>query len=155
MKKIKDNDIFITTTDTIIGLGGKVNDVVKEKIYLLKNRDRNKKLIIVIGSIEQLKQMENINDNHLDYINHYWPGNVTLIINEQAYRMPNNKALLDFINEQGPFYLTSANLSNQEVVATIEEAKSIFPHLTYFDFGQGSGKQSKIIDTNNGKILRE
>lgn len=155
MKKIKDNDIFITTTDTIIGLGGKVNDVVKEKIYLLKNRDRSKKLIIVIGSIEQLKQMENINDNHLDYINQYWPGNVTLIINEQAYRMPNNKKLLDFINEQGPFYLTSANLSNEKVATTIEEAKAIFPNLIYFDFGQGSGKQSKIINANNGKILRE
>lgn len=154
MQKLKDNDLFITTTDTVLGLGGKVNDVVKEKIYQIKNRDKQKKLIIVVGSIEQLKKIEKINEKQLDYINQYWPGSVTLIINNQGYRMPNNKKLLDFINEQGPFYLTSANISNQKTINKIEEAKQVFPNLIYLDFGTGSGKASKIINTSNGEIIR-
>lgn len=154
MQKIKDNDLFITTTDTVLGLGGKVNDDVKEKIYQIKNRDKQKKLIIVVGSIEQLKKIEKINEKQLDYINQYWPGSVTLIINNQGYRMPNNKKLLEFINQQGPFYLTSANISNQKTINNIEEAKQVFPNLIYLDFGTGTGKASKIINTADGKIIR-
>ena len=55
MTKIKEHDIFITTTDTVLGIGGKVNDINKEKIYKIKKRDYTKPLIIVIGSLEQLK----------------------------------------------------------------------------------------------------
>lgn len=155
MTKIKEYDIFITTTDTVLGIGGKINDVNKQQIYKIKKRDYAKPLIIVIGSLEQLKSLENINEEHLKYINKYWPGNVTLIINNQGYRMPNNKDLLNFILNEGPFYLTSCNISNQETIRTIQEAKKVFPDLIYFDFGSGSNKASKIIDTKTGKVIRD
>lgn len=70
---LKKDELFLTTTDTVIGLGGKVNVVVKEKIYKIKNRDPKKQLIIVVSSIQQLKKMESINENQLIYINRYWP----------------------------------------------------------------------------------
>ena len=38
MTKIKEHDIFITTTDTVLGIRGKVNDINKEKIYKIKAR---------------------------------------------------------------------------------------------------------------------
>ena len=152
--KIQDDEIFITTTDTVLGIGGKVNDKVKQKIYKIKNRDINKKLIIVISSIEQLKKIETINNNHLEYINKYWPGDTTLIINGNGYRMPNNANLLKFIESDGPFYLTSCNISNKSIIKSIEEAKKVFPNLKYFDFGKGSGTPSIIIDTKDGKRLR-
>lgn len=154
MKLLKKYDVFITTTDTVLGIGGKVNDKVKSKIYKLKKRDLSKKLVIVVSSIEQLKKMENINKIHLKYINRYWPGNVTLIINDNAYRMPNNKELLKFIESEGPFYLSSANISNESIIKDIGEAKKIFPNLKYFDFGKGSGAPSIIIDTKTGMRLR-
>ena len=49
--------------------------------------------------------------------------------------MPNNKGLLNLILNEGPFYLTSCNISNQETIRTIQEAKKVFPDLIYFDFG--------------------
>ncbi len=153
--KLKDNDIFITTTDTILGIGGKVNNVVKEKIYQLKNRDKSKQLVIVISSLEQLRKIEKLNSKHLDYINNYWPGSTTLIINNQAYRMPNNNELLKLIDEQGPFYLTSCNISGNKPIITLSEAKKTFPNLIYFDFGYGSGKPSRIINVDDDKIIRE
>lgn len=154
MTKLLNDEIFITTTDTIIGIGGKVNEVVKEKIYKIKNRDKNKPLVIVVSSIEQLSKMEDLKENDMYYINKYWPGNVTLIINGKGYRMPKNEKLLEFIKKEGPFYLTSANISNQEVVKNIDEAKILFPNLKYFDFGKGTGIPSTIIDTKNGRKLR-
>ena len=155
MKKINDYDIFITTTDTVLGIGSKINEINKNKIYEIKKRSYDKPLIIVVGSIDQLKSLENINEIHLDYINKYWPGNVTLIINGQGYRMPNNKDLINFILNEGPFYLTSCNISNHETLNDLEEAKKVFPNLIYFDFGKGSNKASRIIDTKTGKIIRE
>ena len=151
---LKDSDIFITTTDTVLGIGGKVNNVVKSKIYELKKRDLSKPLVIVVGSIQQLEHMESLSSIHKNYIEKYWPGNVTLIINNQAYRMPNNKELLNFINDEGPFYLSSANISNESIIEDIEEAKKVFPNLKYFDFGKGSNVPSIIIDTKDGKRLR-
>lgn len=69
--------------------------------------------------------------------------------------MPNNKKLLELILNEGPFYLTSCNISNEETIKSIEEAKKVFPNLIYFDFGLGSNKASKIIDTKDGRIIRE
>lgn len=152
--EIKDNDIFITTTDTILGIGGKVNDIVKEKIFSLKKRDKNKRLVIVVASIEQLSKLEDLSTEHLKYIKQYWPGAVTLVINGNAYRMPNNEKLLELIAKEGPFYLSSCNISNESIIEDIEQAKVVFPNLIYFDFGKGNGKPSIIIDTKNNKRLR-
>ena len=69
--------------------------------------------------------------------------------------MPNNKGLLNLILNEGPFYLTSCNISNQETIRTIQEAQKIFPNLIYFDFGPGSNKASQIIDTKTGKVIRD
>ena len=154
MVKVEDNEVFIVTTDTLIGLAGKVNPIVFQKIFELKKRSLNKKLVIAIGSIDQLERMENLQDFHYDYINKYWPGSTTLIINDTAYRIPNQNGLLDLLIDQGPFYLTSANLSNCSTIKTIEEARNTFPNLRVFDFGLGSNQPSIIIDTSTGKRLR-
>lgn len=151
---LEKNELFLTTTDTVIGLGGVVNNIVKKKIYQIKQRDHKKQLIIVVANIDQLKKIETINQNHLEYINKYWPGDTTLIINGQGYRMPNHPGLLELIEKEGPFYLTSANISNCETITDINEAKKIFPCLKVFDFGKGSNNASQIIDTDTGKRLR-
>ncbi|MBD5423442.1 MAG: Sua5/YciO/YrdC/YwlC family protein [Mycoplasma sp.] len=153
--KLHEEDIFITTTDTVLGIGGKINNVVKEKIYEMKKRDRKKPLVIVVSSVEQLNKLEKLNYNHLSFIKKYWPGNVTLIINGNAYRMPNNIQLLNLIESDGPFYLTSCNISNKSNIDNLEDAKKVFPNLKYFDFGEGSGLPSIIINTDNGEIIRK
>lgn len=153
-QKINDNELFITTTDTIIGIGGKVNDVVKDKIYKIKKRDLSKRIVIILGSIEQLYEFENVDQIQMEYINKYWPGPTTLIINGNGYRIPANEELRKFIINEGPFYLTSANISNQSHCSTLEEASKIFPDIRIFDFGYGSNIPSSIIDTKDGKKIR-
>ena len=154
MVKIEDNEVFIVTTDTLIGLAGKVNPVVYQKIFELKQRDWKKKLIIAISSVEQLEQFEDLKDYHYQYIKRYWPGPVTLIINGQGYRIPNKPKLIELIANQGPFYLSSANLSNCSTINNVKEVAKIFPNLKVFDFGLGSNQASIIIDTETGKRIR-
>lgn len=152
--KIKENEIFIISTDTVIGLASKINEENQNKIYELKRRSFSKRLVIAVGSIEQLQKLESLSEIQKDYINKYWPGATTLIINGNAFRMPKCNKMQFFINEEGPFYLTSANLSNHSTIIDIEEAKKTFPGLRSFDFCKGSNTPSQIIDTKNGERLR-
>ena len=71
MAKINDEELFLTTTDTVIGLGGKVNPVVAQKIYALKQRSLDKRLVIVVANLEQLKQLERLETKHYFYIEKY------------------------------------------------------------------------------------
>ena len=45
MSNKKYSELIISTTDTVLGIGGKVNDKIKKLIYEITGRDENKKLI--------------------------------------------------------------------------------------------------------------
>ncbi len=152
---LKKDEIFITTTDTIIGIGSKINKTNLNNIYKLKKRPLDKKIITLIGSIEQLMKIEIIDETAKKYIDEFWPGPTTLIINNNSYRMPNKKGLLELIVREGPFFLTSANISGKKNCETIEEAKKIFPSINkIYNFGYGSNIASSIIDVASGRKLR-
>lgn len=152
---LKENEIFITTTDTLIGIGSKINEKNLNEIYRLKKRSRDKKIVIILGSIKQLKEMEEIDEETLKEINKFWPGPTTFIINDKSYRIPNKKELISFAIKEGPFYLTSANISGEKTCKTIEEAQNIFPTINkVYNFGYGNNIASSIIDLKSGKKLR-
>lgn len=68
--------------------------------------------------------------------------------------MPNTPGLLKIINNIGPIYMTSANLSGKKALK-LKQARKVFNEITtYYDFGKGSGKPSKIIDLKTGEELR-
>ncbi|VEU55922.1 Sua5/YciO/YrdC/YwlC family protein [Metamycoplasma orale] len=155
MKNNKYSNLIITTTDTVLGLGGKINEEVKNNIYELKGRDRAKKLIILVASLKQARKFKEWNQQAEELAKEYWPGNVTIVVNDQGFRMPNQKLLLDFLEKNGPMYMTSCNISNAPVCKTIEEAKEIFPEITnIYNFGNMSQKPSMIIRAEDKKILR-
>ncbi len=152
---LKKDEIFITTTDTLIGIGSKINKNNLNNIYKLKQRSFNKKIIIMVGSIEQLLKIEKVDEKAMKYVNEFWPGPTTLIINNNSYRMPNQKGLLKLTLKEGPFFLTSANISGQKNCETIEEAKKTFPSVNkVYNFGYGSNIASSIIDIASGRKLR-
>ncbi|TPR54275.1 L-threonylcarbamoyladenylate synthase [Metamycoplasma neophronis] len=151
----KYNKLFISTTDTVIGIGGPVNEEVKNLIYDIKGRDRNKKLIILVSSIKQARKFPEWNSQAEAYAKNYWPGAVTLVVNDQGFRMPNQKGLLEYLETNGPAYMSSCNLSNAPVCKTIENAKQLFPEIdNVYNFGEMSQQPSKIIRVEDGEILR-
>ena len=130
MSDKKYNELIISTTDTVLGIGGKVNEKIKKLIYEIKGRDENKKLIILVST--------------------------TLVVNNQGFRMPNQKKLLEYLEQNGPIYMSSCNLSNAPVCKTIEDAKLIFPEIkNIYNFGKMSQQPSQIIRVEDGEILRK
>ncbi|PZW01495.1 L-threonylcarbamoyladenylate synthase [Metamycoplasma auris] len=152
----KYNKLFISTTDTVLGIGGPVDKETEDLIYEIKGRDRNKKLIILVSSIKQARKFKQWNQEAEKLAKIYWPGAVTLVVNDQGFRMPNQKALLDYLEENGPVYMSSCNLSNAPICKSIENAKLIFPEITnIYNFGSMSQKPSKIIRVEDNEILRD
>ncbi|MGC7186467.1 L-threonylcarbamoyladenylate synthase [Metamycoplasma hominis] len=148
--------LIISTTDTVVGIGGPVSKEVEDLIYEIKGRDRNKKLIILVSSIKQARQFKEWNSQADEFAKKYWPGATTIVVNNQGFRMPNQKKLLEYIEVNGPIYMTSCNLSNAPVCKTIENAKQLFPEVTnVYNFGPMTQKPSQIIRVEDGEILRK
>lgn len=156
MSNKKYNELIISTTDTVLGIGGKVNEKIKKLIYEIKGRDENKKLIILVSSIKQARTFPEWNIQAEQYAKKYWPGATTLVVNNQGFRMPNQKKLLEYLEQNGPIYMSSCNLSNAPVCKTIEDAKLIFPEIkNIYNFGKMSQQPSQIIRVEDGEILRK
>ena len=148
--------LIISTTDTVLGIGGPVSKEVEDLIYEIKGRDRNKKLIILVSSIKQARQFKEWNSQADEFAKKYWPGATTIVVNNQGFRMANQKKLLEYIEVNGPIYMTSCNLSNAPVCKTIENAKQLFPEVTnVYNFGPMTQKPSQIIRVEDGEILRK
>lgn len=156
MSNKKYNELIISTTDTVLGIGGKVNEKIKKLIYEIKGRDENKKLIILVSSIKQARMFSEWNIQAEQYAKKYWPGATTLVVNNQGFRMPNQKKLLEYLEQNGPIYMSSCNLSNAPVCKTIEDAKLIFPEIkNIYNFGKMTQQPSQIIRVEDGEILRK
>lgn len=156
MSNKKYSELIISTTDTVLGIGGKVNEKIKKLIYEIKGRDENKKLIILVSSIKQARMFLEWNIQAEQYAKKYWPGATTLVVNNQGFRMPNQKKLLEYLEQNGPIYMSSCNLSNAPVCKTIEDAKLIFPEIkNIYNFGKMTQQPSQIIRVEDGEILRK
>ena len=156
MSNKKYSELIISTTDTVLGIGGKVNEKIKKLIYEIKGRDENKKLIILVSSIKQARMFSEWSIQAEQYAKKYWPGATTLVVNNQGFRMPNQKKLLEYLEQNGPIYMSSCNLSNAPVCKTIEDAKLIFPEIkNIYNFGKMTQQPSQIIRVEDGEILRK
>jgi L-threonylcarbamoyladenylate synthase len=183
VKNFLDCKIGIVPTETVYGLAGicKPFDlIVKNKIYNIKKRDISKNLVLQIGTnFDILEIVENINENAEKLINKYFPGPITLIfkassnfiknydwnIETVAIRIPNHEFLLSILNKiKNPLFVTSANISGEEILNDFDFLKRKFENELDVDFivkDEGTSKTnipSTIIDVSNDKeikILRE
>ncbi|WP_029608753.1 L-threonylcarbamoyladenylate synthase [Mycoplasma simbae] len=145
------DDLFITTTDTVCGLGGPINSTTLQKIYELKQRPLHKKIMILVGSIEQARQFKEWNEQADEFALQHWPGPYSVVVNDQGFRMPNQQGLIEFLLANGPMYVTSANISGQTPI-DINQASQVFPQVKkVLNFGTPSGQASMIycVETNS------
>ncbi|MCR8613039.1 MAG: Sua5/YciO/YrdC/YwlC family protein [Mycoplasma sp.] len=143
------SNLFISPTDTVIGIGGPVSEETKDQIYKIKKRPKNKKLVIMVSSLEEAKKYEGWNSTATKLANEFWPGALTIALTDElSLRMPDHEELLELIKKIGPIYMTSANISGQNVVSSLEEAKTVFPNIKIYEFKiKKESLPSTIVDT--------
>ena len=79
---LSENQILAFPTETVYGLGGNAfSKEVADRIYLIKQRPRNKPFPLLI-SLKWLKRLCLWDDSRIDdLIEAFWPGPLTLILN--------------------------------------------------------------------------
>lgn len=151
--ELKNNKVAIIQTDTVPG----IISLSKKQIYKVKKRPLNKKLINFISNINQVP---NYNEKFKVLAEEFWPGNLTLIYKGISYRMPNNKYILKIIDDVGPLYSSSANISGEQPIRSKYEAfihfKKYKNDIIFIEGDYSIHKQpSTIFDVDKNKVIRE
>lgn len=145
------NHCVLIPTDTVIGLLAKN----KEVIYNIKKRDANKKLVRFVANYDLLGDLTVEQEQFLDLV---WPGTVTIIKDNESYRMPNVPTIIKLVEKIGPLYCSSANISGEEPVKNHKEAIFVFganSRLMYVEGQQTLSSPSTIIDIDKWEYVRK
>lgn len=153
VKKLKSKKcVAIVPTDTVMG----IISLNPKLIYQIKSRPLNKKLILFINDINQVK---GLNEYEKTIINKYWPGGLTIIKNNISYRIPNLKPLINLIKLTGQIYSSSANISDHQPITNSSQACDEFKNqkvdfITVKGLIKNKSLSSTIIDLDNKKVIR-
>ncbi len=154
---LNEGKVIGVPTDTVYGLSSLCE--YGSELYNIKKRDKSKKLITMLHSIEQI----NISDPILlNMMKDVWPGAVTLIFEYEgdmrSFRIPNESNLLKLLKLlKKPIYTTSANISGCDDVITREQFKQVFPNIGLLkeeSINKKSTVPSTILIYKNGKFER-
>lgn len=172
---LKNGGIGVVPTDTLYGVcASAFSKSAVERVYDLKGRNENKPFIVLISSLDDLKQFGiKLTADQKAYLGEVWPGPVSVILpcllkkfaylhrgtNSLAFRLPKSPKLREFLKKTGPLTAPSANLQGAEPAHTIKEAKNYFGEKVefYISGGRKEGKPSTIVSMVSGKpeILRK
>ncbi|MEX0849318.1 MAG: L-threonylcarbamoyladenylate synthase [Candidatus Dependentiae bacterium] len=171
-KAVEQGDLFIGSTDTVLGLMGAVSpDTIKE-IDSLKQR-KEKPYLVLVDSIEKVSKIAYVKPQIKKGLEELWPAPVTVILpksklapsfvgSEQtvAVRIPNHLGLCSIIKDL-PYGLlsTSANISGEPVPYSFSDVSDSIKEALrfYIEDGQKDMKASTIIDLTGDtlKVIRE
>lgn len=142
--------IYILPTDTCFGIWCAIYDTKSyHKIYDIKKRDLQKPLAIMVESYDWLLNYTSLNQLQIDFLKNYSKPfsvisncpNIKMLIdlwewefiyenkeiyNNFSFRVANNDIELNLIQDVGPIFLTSANLSWEKEIYNLNEAKKQF-----------------------------
>ncbi len=170
---LKHGGIGVMPTDTLYGIVGfAMSSDTVERIYRVKKRNTQKPLIVLISSIDDVKNFEidNLGEEQLKVLAHYWPGPTSILLpcasskfeylhrgtGSIAFRVPNKKELIDLLRKTGPLVAPSANKEGEKPAATSAEARNYFGNEVdfYIDGGELNNQPSTLLKIVDGKITK-
>ena len=171
--KLNKGDVIIFPTDTVYGIGAKINDLeALENIYNIKRRPKEKRLAVLCSSVEEIERIAFVNNKAKRLIDKYMPGALTIILkskeevrNDFIYetvgvRIPNHELALRILNENGPMATSSVNVSGKEPLNDYVEIVKQFSDKVLYVYPNtevGSKVSSTVIDltTDECVLIRE
>ncbi len=169
-KELKD-EVVIFETDTVYGIGCKLNSVLGvNKIYDIKKRDGMKPLAVLCADIEQVETLINCDKTYLYEGEKHWPGALTLVLPKNelvgdfvtsgfgtvGVRIPNDEIAYRILKKFGPMAVTSLNLSTEPAILEYQEALKYIDKVDYIVKGKDlNSVSSTVYDPINNKIFRQ
>ena len=159
---LKSGGVAIVPTDTVYGLiCDGLNNRVKEKIYEIKGRPKDKPLIGFVDTIEKVKKFAEVSPEKEKILTENWPGAKTYILKAKkdiylitaitgkiAFRIPAHNFIINLCNAFDIVASTSANFSEDKAPASIEEIPEDLKEKVdiIIDGGRLKGVPSEIWD---------
>ena len=171
---LQQGGVIAYPTEAVYGLGcDPANHKAVQKILELKQRDRNKGLILIAAAFEQLSPfLEEIEESLKQRVLATWPGPVTWLWPAKtevsswlrgehttiAIRVTAHPLVVELCRTfGGALVSTSANVSGKPPARDAEQVQAQFKdQLDYILEGEvgGLAKPSQIRDVVTGKVLR-
>jgi L-threonylcarbamoyladenylate synthase len=163
------NGVALLPTETVYGLICRYdNQIARQRIYDLKQRDPQKPFQIFINSLEQLNAYSLKENKMFDILfKAFCPGPITLIVETEdsktlGIRVPDHKLIQALLAElDTPLAATSANLSGSPLARSPQQALSELNGTPDIIVDAGvlaeEAKASTVVDITGDtfKILRE
>ncbi|WP_156299731.1 L-threonylcarbamoyladenylate synthase [Streptobacillus canis] len=162
------NTVILFPTDTVYGLGCLPQKEALDRIFKIKNRDKNKKIIALVSKKETINKIIETNQLIDKITDRFFPGPITVIAKSTPFikellgyedigiRMPNNELALEIIEKYGGILMTtSANISGKDapkLSSEIDEEILKAADHTYIDDSNLSGISSSIFKINGEDI---
>ncbi len=171
IKILKAGGVGVVPTDTIYGLVGQaLNKATVERIYKVRQRRPDKPLIILIGSLSDLKLFGvKLTPVEEKILRKNWPGQISIILSclspkfkylhrgtdSLAFRLTAKKSIREIIKLTGPLVAPSANPEGEKSADNLPEAAGYFGTAVDFYYGRGSliGQPSTLVKLDNGKLV--
>lgn len=175
-KLLAKGSIGIFPTETVYGIGTNALNINSiKKLYEIKRRPLTKPITLLVGNIETINYIAEINDVERALIKAFFPGPLTLVLkkknivsdivtaglNSVGVRMPANEIALKLIDLAGvPIATPSANISDEPAVNSFKDiSKELLNNVDFaIDGGTSNvGTPSTVLKIENGKphILRQ
>ncbi len=176
-KILQDGGIVIFPTDTVYGIGCRIDDEkALRKLFTIRNRPEEKAVLAVVDSVAMAEQYVVISDEVKEkLIKKYWPGGLTIVLpcdtekipsiargggTTLAVRQTNHPVLLELIQAVGvPLVAPSANFAGEPTPKIFEEVDKKLLSLVdgAIESPSGGSKPSTLIDCSRKpwKVLRE
>ncbi len=175
IKNILINDgtiVFPTETFYAIGCLASSSTAV-EKIYSLKQREKNAPLLVLVDSWKMLEAYaDNFTSAKRNTLEQFWPGPLTAVLKHKGnlagalnfpgetlgFRMSSSAIACELVNIiNAPLVGTSANISATESISHFENAKAIFGETVDLYINGGTtpgGLPSTLVDMTDAKNYR-
>ena len=137
---LKNWGVVVFPTDTVYGIWALPDEIAVEKLYQIKKRDHNKKIIALIDDRSRLAEIIDEKPDFLEKIapvlEKFWPWELTVIFRAKLdftkkfdqwlttiwVRIPKNQTALDIIRWAGGIVLTtSANISWESSIISLDK----------------------------------
>ena len=159
VKVLKKGEIVAIPTDTVYGLVVVPVKNTVQKLYTLKNREKDKPFGVFISNEESLRPLLSVDFKEIENATSFWPGALTLVLpvkrdvypflqknSKIGFRMPDYPLLLKIMDKTGPLVQTSANITSESVPETWEEVRSIFGDEVFVVKGKAGNLSSTVLE---------
>lgn len=157
IEQLQNNKAILMETDTVLGLFSKN----EELLYKLKQRPKEKKIVKLVNNLNEIDDINNLPSDFLKLTRSFWPGKLTIIYKNIAYRIPNHPDVIELLKHISPLYCTSANLSGYPTFKNSYEGFDIFTDfiknkdLMILKGKSLNNKSSTIYNLDEHKIIRQ